>query len=78
MYTAFNEIDKPHDASMSVHRAAGTAQEGMGLAKDGWFTELSSMWPGQGLSIKVEEVLFQERSKYQVAALCRASCAPLY
>ena len=46
----------------------GTAAEGMGLAKDGWFTELSTMWPGQGLSLKVDEILFQGRSKFQVGA----------
>jgi len=44
----------------------GTAAEGMGIAKQGWFTELSTMWPGQGLSLKVEEILFQGRSKFQV------------
>lgn len=44
----------------------GTAAEGMGVAKAGWFTELSTMWPGQGLSLKVEEILFQGRSKFQV------------
>ena len=44
----------------------GTAAEGMGVAKEGWFTELSTMWPGQGLSLKVEEILFQGRSKFQV------------
>jgi hypothetical protein len=45
---------------------AGTAADGMGVAKQGWFTELSTMWPGQGLSLKVDEVLFQGRSKFQV------------
>lgn len=44
----------------------GTAAEGMGVAKEGWFTELSTMWPGQGLSLKVEEILFLGRSKFQV------------
>ena len=43
----------------------GTAEEGMGVVKGGWFTELGSMWPGQGLSIQVGEVLFQQRSKFQ-------------
>ncbi len=47
----------------------GTAAEGMGVAKQGWFTELSTMWPGQGLSLKVEEILYQGRSKFQVKAL---------
>ena len=44
----------------------GTAAEGMGVAKGGWFTELSTLWPGQGLSLKVDEVVFQDRSKFQV------------
>ena len=51
----------------------GTAAEGMGVAKDGWFTELSTMWPGQGLSLKVEEVLFQGRSKFQVGGISRTA-----
>lgn len=38
----------------------------MGVAKDGWFTELSTMWPGQGLSIQVDEVLFKGKSDFQV------------
>ena len=45
----------------------GTVDEGLGVVKDGWFTELSTMWPGQGLSLEVEEVLFHERSKFQVS-----------
>ena len=51
----------------------GTMAEGMGVAKGGWFTELSTMWPGQGLSLKVEEVIFQDRSKFQVRL--RSQCA---
>lgn len=38
----------------------------MDVAKDGWYTELGSMWPGQGLSLKVKEVLYRGRSKFQV------------
>ena len=44
--------------------------QGMGIAKDGWFTELGSMWPGQGLSLKVKEVLYEGRSEFQVRVLC--------
>lgn len=47
----------------------GTAAEGLGVAKGGWFTEVGTMWPGQGLSIKVDDILFQERSKFQVKYL---------
>ena len=46
----------------------GTLQQGLDVAKDGWFTELSSLWPGQGMSLKVEEVLFRGRSDFQVRA----------
>lgn len=31
-----------------------------------WFTELCTLWPGQGLSLRVKEILFQQRSKFQV------------
>eukprot|EP00045_Choanoeca_perplexa_P004907 m.41442 g.41442 ORF g.41442 m.41442 type:complete len:276 (+) comp12832_c0_seq2:54-881(+) len=31
----------------------------------GWFTELSPLWPGQGLSLKYEEVLEDVRSDFQ-------------
>lgn len=34
------------------------------LAK-GWFSELGQMWPGQCMSLEVEEVLFQGRSDFQ-------------
>eukprot|EP01088_Endostelium_zonatum_P014472 TRINITY_DN3192_c0_g1_i1.p1 TRINITY_DN3192_c0_g1~~TRINITY_DN3192_c0_g1_i1.p1 ORF type:complete len:300 (-),score=75.90 TRINITY_DN3192_c0_g1_i1:37-936(-) len=31
----------------------------------GWFSELGVMWPGQAMSIEVDEILFQGRSDYQ-------------
>lgn len=37
----------------------------MSLAKDGWFTETSTLWPGEGMSLKVKEVLHTSRSKFQ-------------
>lgn len=40
--------------------------QGMNIAKDGWYTELGSMWPGQGLSLQVKEVLYRGRSEFQV------------
>ncbi|EGX95900.1 spermidine synthase [Cordyceps militaris CM01] len=33
--------------------------------KDGWFREISHMWPGQAMTLKVEKVLHHEKSKYQ-------------
>jgi spermidine synthase len=37
----------------------------MGVAKDGWYTELGPMWPGMGLSLEVGEVLHTRRSEFQ-------------
>jgi len=37
----------------------------MDTIREGWFSELSSMWPGQCLSLEVEQVLCHEKSKYQ-------------
>jgi len=34
------------------------------LAK-GWFSEVSTLWPGQAFSLEVEEVLFDKKSEYQ-------------
>ncbi|KAJ5291736.1 spermidine synthase [Penicillium angulare] len=33
--------------------------------QDGWFAEKSNMWPGQAMSLKVNQVLHHEKSKYQ-------------
>ena len=29
------------------------------MIRDGWFTENEVMWPGQAMSLKVDEVLFE-------------------
>lgn len=34
--------------------------------KNGWFSEISNtMWPGQAMTLRVEKILFAEKSKYQ-------------
>ncbi|KAK2934586.1 hypothetical protein FoTM2_005833 [Fusarium oxysporum f. sp. vasinfectum] len=33
--------------------------------KDGWFREISDMWPGHAMTLRVEKVLVHEKSKYQ-------------
>jgi spermidine synthase len=35
------------------------------LSPDGWFREISNMWPGQAMTLKVKEVIHHEKSKYQ-------------
>ena len=47
----------------------GSAKAGLDVARSGWFTELSTLWKGQGLSFQVEKTLFQDRSKFQVPML---------
>lgn len=37
----------------------------MDLIIDGWFHERGELWPGQAMSIKVKEVLYHGRSKFQ-------------
>lgn len=32
---------------------------------DGWFREISDMWPGQAMTLKVNQVLHHEKSQYQ-------------
>lgn len=32
---------------------------------DGWFREISSQWPGQAMTLKVNKILHVEQSKYQ-------------
>lgn len=37
----------------------------MNKIQNGWFSEINKQWPGQALSLEVEEVLFEGKSKYQ-------------
>lgn len=37
----------------------------MDQINNGWFSELSTLWPGQAMSLQVEEVLFKGKSEYQ-------------
>jgi len=32
---------------------------------NGWFSEVNPQWPGQAMSLEVEEVLFEQKSEYQ-------------
>ena len=37
----------------------------MDCIRKGWFSEKSELWPGQVMSLEVEQVLHSEKSKYQ-------------
>ena len=64
-------------ATVEPTGAPGTARAGMNVAKEGWFTELSTMWPGMGMSLKVDEVLFEGKSDFQVRTFLLSSSASL-
>lgn len=71
-------VYKASQATMAAHENSatpGTAKAGLDVARSGWFTELSTMWKGQGLSFQVEKTLFQDRSKFQVR-IVRGLCIP--
>ncbi len=55
----------PHSTVPLTLNLAGACVLAQGM-KDGWFTEYSTMWPGMGMSLKVEEILLQKRSDFQV------------
>lgn len=38
---------------------------GLDLVINGWFHERGALWPGQAMSLKVKEVLYHGRSKFQ-------------
>jgi len=46
-------------------KTANYNHSGMDLIIDGWFHERGELWPGQAMSIKVKEVLYHGRSKFQ-------------
>jgi spermidine synthase len=37
----------------------------MDSIQKGWFSEINDFWPGQAMSLKVDEVLYHEKSQYQ-------------
>merc|ERR1711939_601564 len=41
--------------------------------KDGWVREISDMWPGQAMTLKVNNVLHHEKSKYQDVLIFESS-----
>ena len=37
----------------------------MNQLRNGWFSEVNQQWPGQAMSLEVEEVLYEGKSKFQ-------------
>lgn len=44
--------------------------------KNGWFSEISELWPGQAMSLQVEEVVYNEKSKFQDVIVFRRWVPP--
>jgi len=40
-------------------------RQNLGVLKEGWFSEVHELWPGQCMSLEVETVLFDGTSEYQ-------------
>jgi len=51
--------------------ASQEAPKGCNAIMNGWFSELSPFWPGQALSLEIDEVLHHEQTEYQVCGVER-------
>ncbi|KAF3796224.1 Spermidine synthase [Nymphaea thermarum] len=49
------------------------AQNGINTIVQGWFSEMSPMWPGEAHSLKIEEIIFQGKSDYQDVIVFKSS-----
>ena len=50
----------------------------MDALKKGWFSELHNLWPGQSMSLEVEEVLHAEKTQFQDILIFQRSAESLY
>lgn len=55
----------------------GPATPGPAAIREGWFRETCSLWPGQALSLQVEQLLHHQRSRYQDILVFRRYRPPL-
>ncbi|TKY58630.1 Spermidine synthase 2 [Spatholobus suberectus] len=67
--------DEENGVSVSMDMEGGKDPHGNGLSSviPGWFSEISSMWPGEAHSLKVEKILFQGKSEYQNVMVFQSS-----
>ncbi|RDY06376.1 Spermidine synthase 2 [Mucuna pruriens] len=59
--------------SMDTEGAKDPHANGLSSVIPGWFSEISSMWPGEAHSLKVEKILFQGKSEYQNVMVFQSS-----
>lgn len=63
-----DEINARLDRLESTRPSASSqvkAQVPTAVSEEGWFSEFGEMWPGQALSLQVDEVLLNERTEFQ-------------
>uniref|UniRef100_F6SQW8 Spermidine synthase n=1 Tax=Monodelphis domestica TaxID=13616 RepID=F6SQW8_MONDO len=49
-----------------------TMEPGPPAIREGWFRETCSLWPGQAMSLQVDELLHHQRSRYQEILVFRS------
>lgn len=54
-----------YEITASLKRSTCSNLKKMDAMKKGWFSELSTLWPGQCMSLEIKEVLYDKKSKYQ-------------
>lgn len=69
---------RARNSSKDSCRCVTTCVKTMDSIRNGWFSEISRLWPGQAMSLEVEEVLFQERSKFQDVLVFKRWVSDLY
>jgi len=62
----------PHHQRCESHFLAPSIHDSTFLA-DGWFSEYSNFWPGQAMTLKVNQILHHEKSQYQDVLIFESS-----
>ncbi|XP_057751133.1 spermidine synthase 2-like [Arachis stenosperma] len=71
-----SEVKRQRDHEEEEEDENGVSvSDGIGISSliQGWFSEISPMWPGEAHSLKVEKVLFQGKSDYQNVMVFQSS-----
>ena len=58
-------IKGEHTSHLQTQQPSSVVFECLFIPSDGWFREISNMWPGQAMTLKVNQILHHEKSKYQ-------------
>lgn len=72
---ADNNSNNNNGEAVSVEMGGSEKQQPNSVSSiiPGWFSEISPMWPGEAHSLKVEKILFQDKSLYQNVMVFQSS-----